>query len=130
MCPRRKMKILNVKVNLVALRVYFTDVYVQILFESSIFIFMKVKLLKLAFKFYILVMFSVYLYFLISWIQCQIIIRDTAFEIRLSSRQMPSLLPRQLNNDDDDDDDDDVFHTNFKLDFMKQTIYCIIHIFL
>ena len=34
-------------------------------------------------------------------------------------------MPRQLN-----DDDDDVFHTNFKLDFMTQTIYCIIHIFL
>ena len=36
-------------------------------------------------------------------------------------------MQRELNNDDDDDD---VFHINFKLDFMTQIIYCIIHIFL
>ena len=35
-------------------------------------------------------------------------------------------MQRVLNNDDDDD----VFHTNFKLDFMTQIIYCIIHVFL
>ena len=37
-------------------------------------------------------------------------------------------MQRVLNNDDDDDDD--VFHTNLKLDFMTQIIYCIIHVFL
>ena len=34
-------------------------------------------------------------------------------------------MQRQLS-----DDDDDVFHSGFKIDFMRQIIYCIIHIFL
>ena len=41
------------------------------------------------------------------------------FVVSASAKQML----RQLN-------DDGVFHTNFKLDFLRQIIYCIIHIFL
>ena len=42
------------------------------------------------------------------------------FSICLSQKML-----RQLNNNDGD-----VFHTNFKLDFLTQIIYCIIHIIL
>ena len=45
--------------------------------------------------------------------------------LRFSVSPSAKKMLRQLN-----DDVDDVFHTNFKLDFMTQIIYCIIHIFL